>query len=251
MQSGKYKYFNFLFFIFYILTRPQLIYLFLTKRIYLPVFPQFDQFKKHKIGTIVDIGSHKGHMAQTLNVLFPKAHIYAFEPNSDLNNIIKNKIPKEILTLENIALSNKGEFQNLYQAENPLLTSIMPLSIPQIRDGVKIKTRVKKVKSSTLDIYFKNRKIINPVFLKIDTEGAEGLVLQGGKKFLKNVAVIYIEIYYKKLYKNQMLFNDVYKLLTKSGFVYKGDAGEAYFYPKFSLESVTNSVFINSKIIKN
>jgi len=126
----------------------------------------------------------------------------------------------------------------------------MPLINPNFRLGVKIKNVKSETNSITLDKYFETKAIKGGVFLKIDTEGAEGLVLKGAQKTLSKIAIIHIETYFKKVYKGQLLFEQIYKFLTSHGFTYLGEISEAYFYPNFSLQDISNSVFINPKLVK-
>ena len=49
----------------------------------------------------------------------------------------------------------------------------------------------------------------------MDTQGSEKLILQGGKKVLEQASIIHIETSFIKLYKNQCLFNDIYKILMR------------------------------------
>lgn len=244
-----YKIKNIIFFLFFIVTNPSLVYLFLTKKIYIPVYVQFQWLKKYKIKTIIDVGAHNGRVSQVLNEMFPNAKVYTFEPNKNLHTSIKNKINSKVLTLESFALSNKIGKQDIYFATDSTLTSVLPLLTPGAREGVNVKTTKQTVKTTTLDKYFKNKKVKKPIFLKIDVEGAEGLVLKGASNFLKEVAVIHVETYFKNIYQNQTLFEEVYKTLTSCNFMYLGIAQESYFYPNFTLPTITNSVFVNTKLI--
>ena len=55
-------------------------------------------------------------------------------------------------------------------------------------------------------------------FLKIDVQGYELEVLKGSARSLLDVAVIYIEVSFVELYKQQPLFFDIHAFLTKFGF---------------------------------
>ncbi|CAN5300797.1 FkbM family methyltransferase [soil metagenome] len=244
MKPNIYKTYNTIFFCLFIVTNPNLIWIYFFKKAYLPVYIQFEWLTKFNIGTIIDVGAHNGRVSQTLHILFPEAHIYAFEPNLLLHESIIKKISKKNLTLESLAISNLNSKKIIYIANNSALSSIMQLLIPNRIENIKVIRKKKTIKTTTLDSYFEGKKLQKKILLKIDTEGAEGLVLEGGKKFLKNVSIVHIETYHTKIYKNQALFNEVYDFLISLGFTYKGNINEAYFYPKFELSSITNSVFI-------
>ena len=248
MRDMKIK--NYLFFLLYLICNPKLLFL-IPKGLYLPVYIQFQWLKKYNIKTIVDVGAHKGRVSQVLHFMFPKATIYAFEPNISLHKTIKNKLKMSNLHVEDYALSDKSGKKVLYIAENSALSTTLPFLSPGIRDGVRIKTSKQEVKSITLNEYFKKVKIFDNIFLKIDTEGAEGLVLKGGDKFLKKVAVIHIETYFTQMYKGQILFPEIYEFLISKGFTFEGVASESHFYPDFSLPKIVNSVFVNPKLVRS
>lgn len=235
-----YKIKNFIFFGGYLLLNPKLIKLAIINKIYVPVYVQFEWLKKYKIGTIIDAGAHQGKVSQTIKLLFPNSDVYAFEPNSKLHSEIKSVI-KDKLTIIPFALSNKDSKSIFYNYKDPAMSSLLPLK----NEEENKKTTVKTI---TLDSYFKNKKLKKNIFLKIDTQGAEELILRGGKNILKDILIIHVETFFDPLYKNQTLFKNIYEFLTKNGFKYKGEAQESYFYPRFGPPAITNSVFINSKL---
>lgn len=242
-----YKIKNYIFFAGYLLLNPRLIKLAIFHKIYLPVYVQFEWLKKYKIGTIIDVGANQGKVSQAIKFLFPESLVYAFEPNPKFYPTIR-KVIKDSLTLAPFALSIENSKTIFYNYANPSMSSLLPLikSDAQNYSSKRVKTTV--VKTVTLDSYFRNKKLKKNIFLKIDTQGAEELILKGGKNILKSILVIHIETFFDPLYKKQTLFENIYEFLTKRGFKYAGEAPEAYFYPKFGPSSITNSVFINSKL---
>lgn len=233
-----YQLLNILFFSIYLLINPKLIYLWVFKGLYVPVLVQYLWLKKYKIETIIDVGANEGKVSQALRFLFPKAYIYAFEPNTKLHAKFKKRLGYEKVTLEGLALSDKPGKINFYEDVNPALSSTLP---PKINSS-----QEKRIASaSTLDEYFYDKKL-GKVLLKLDVEGAEGLVLKGGTNFLKQVSVIHIETYFQKIHAKQDLFEDIYAFLTNEGFQYTGNIPEAYFYPKFNPIDVVNAIFIKN-----
>lgn len=70
---------------------------------------------------------------------------------------------------------------------------------------------------TTLDIYC-NREKIYPDFLKIDTEGYDYRILEGGKNILKSVIAIRCEVQYQEVFKLAESFADLNLLLSQNGF---------------------------------
>lgn len=244
-----YQFKNIVFFCLYILSRPKLLIL-IVRNIYLPVYVQYEWLKKFNVGTIVDIGANQGHVTLSLASLCPHADIYAFEPIKNEYNLIKQKtkhLPD--VTVVNAALSNKnGKIPFFINRFSPS-SSILPLSsLGKIITPSFTKKVI--VPAVTLDTYFKNKKLKRPIFIKIDVQGAENIVFEGGKNFLKKTSVIHVETGFETVYKNQSLFGDLYQMLTHFGFIYHGSIKGADFYPLFSIPYSENNLFIKKSMIQ-
>lgn len=239
---------NYIFFMIYLLFNPKL-FKFVPSKTYLPVYIQYEWLKKYDIKTVIDVGANDGKVSKVLNYLFPEATIYAFEPVKENCRIIKKRITSDKIILNNVALSNKkGKttfYKNFYSPASSML-----LLRQKYKDKYKFMSKTKKikVKTTTLDNYFQNKKIKGKVLLKIDTQGTERLILEGGKNLLSKVAIIHIETSFEELYKYQCLFKDIYDYLTSFGFKYAGEIRESQFYPSFRLQSQVNSIFFNPKL---
>ena len=111
-------------------------------------------------------------------------NIHCFEPNTIVFNLLKETIEMNMFngkhTLNNIALSNT---QGTTELKIPLdgtggsTISDQPL---RFRDYT-----VETINTITLDEYFKNTKLNQIDVIKIDTEGHELFVLEGGFEVLK------------------------------------------------------------------
>ncbi len=54
--------------------------------------------------------------------------------------------------------------------------------------------------------------------IKIDVQGAEHLVVKGGRKTLKRTRLIWCEVSFRRMYDGSALFNEMYALLNDNGF---------------------------------
>ncbi len=68
----------------------------------------------------------------------------------------------------------------------------------------------RKISLNSLD----NLNLNNFDFVKIDTQGSEMLIMEGGEKTFKNTLGFEIETSFIEIYKNQPLFSEVYNYLT-------------------------------------
>jgi hypothetical protein len=64
--------------------------------------------------------------------------------------------------------------------------------------------------------------------VKIDVQGFELNVINGGSNFLKKVNILLIEMSYDELYIGQALFDDIYMKLNQLGFRFKGNLMQVF-----------------------
>ncbi len=106
-------------------------------------------------------------------------------------------------------LTNAGYTSSLYEPDEGILKHFEGLSeVCQVK-------QVEEVQTTRLDDIPELGEVD---FLKMDVQGAELNVVQGGTQTLKNVTVIQTEVEYIPLYKNQPLFSDVDMALREHGF---------------------------------
>lgn len=242
---------NLLFFVAYLICNPSLFKP-LLRGVYLPTLIQYKWLKKFKLGTFIDVGAYTGEDSKVVNHLFPNAKIYAFEPDVSNYEIIKRSIRIKNFELFDIALSNKKGITTFYSHPLSALSSLLRISKIKVLDEPYVyqKTKNYSVKTNTLDNVLGKKKLKGKVLLKIDTQGAENLILDGAIKILKKVDLIHIETCMAEIYENQSDFSKIYSMLTKNGFTFVGEAKESEFYPLFELKKCFNSVFIKNNLLK-
>lgn len=74
------------------------------------------------------------------------------------------------------------------------------------------------IQCTTLDEYFADRALTARVFLKLDVQGGELLVLGGAADTLRQTDVIYLEVSFQELYVGQPLVEEVIGFLHQAGF---------------------------------
>ena len=132
-------------------------------------------------GVLIDVGAHIGSSTFGFlkNNLMNK--FYLIEPKKENFRLLKINIKNNNLNgqvkLFNIAFSNKEGFDYLYSSLGSGGHTIFPIG--------KERTRIK---TTTLDKFFKKERINKISLIKIDTEGSELKILQGAKSILKTQA---------------------------------------------------------------
>lgn len=156
---------------------------------------------KHTLTTVIDIGGHHGELYNSMkknNTTFSDYHI--FEPFDESFEII-NKIEDTNLKKYHLGVSNQKGIAELnisnWETSNTLNNDIDLKStrnrIKQLIYGKNQYSIQQKIEIDTLDNLF-TEKENNDVFLKIDVEGHEKEVIDGGVNFLNSEAVKFILI---------------------------------------------------------
>ena len=160
--------------------------------------------------TVFDIGSYTGVYALVAAKSNKKLKVSAFEPNPDLfsaleKNLKLNRIRN--VKSEQMALDDQPGEAYLY-LNHDIHTSIGSL-IQSSKAGKKV-----LVRKTTLDIYCENHSISSIDLMKIDVEGYETNVLQGGSSIIKKSSPI---ILMESL--NQETLEKQFALLSKWGYL--------------------------------
>lgn len=195
-------------------------------RRYRPEPDELIWLKKIGIKTIVDIGANIGQFAEEIRPDLPDAFIYSFEPLKDCyDTLVKAMKDDKKFKAFNIALGDANDEVIMHRSEYSASSSILKMAqshkdlYPYTKRSTDEKITVRRLD----DIKEMNPSHLQKeILVKIDTQGYEDRVIRGGTEFLKQAKVIIIETSFITLYEKQLLFADIYKMLTDLGFSYKG-----------------------------
>ncbi len=138
--------------------------------------------------------------------------IYAVEPVKENFELLKKNV--EINKLKNVEI-NKLAFSDSNGEIEINISSDSNLNTP-IKIGNSSKTE--KVKSITLDSFFKDKR--KPTFMRMDIEGFENVIFMGGIETLKYLEKIFVELHFPLVKKEEMI--SLLELLKEKGFeIYK------------------------------
>ena len=171
----------------------------------------------------LDIGFYEGKISEFVRKINKKIIIFGFDFNKNFSEEKNSIFLKKKINFYNFAISNKTNKIRTYNyPSRPELSSLKKRKDynPNILKGEKIRTK----KSFSLDKFIDKEKIKKDkkIFLKIDTDGSEKLVIDGMKKLLnrKNISG-YFE--YRSGWKNfnYNLKNVFYFLKDKNFSIYR------------------------------
>ena len=202
--------------------------------------------KDLNIQTVIDIGANKGNSVREFRDLFPSAMLYAFEPLPDCFSIMQAKVKGyNNIHLFNIALSDQKGSMDIHRSSYSGSSSLLKMAdLHKKLFPVTAGERLISVVTDTLDTILRLETLTTPVLMKIDVQGFEDKVLAGGTAILQQVKIIIIDTSFKELYISQPLFGDIYALLTKQGFVYRGAWDPDFKSPEDGASVQQDAVFI-------
>jgi FkbM family methyltransferase len=133
---------------------------------------------------VIDVGAHIGlYTLRAAREVGANGRVIAVEPDPQSFLILKDNIALNHLDnviAINAALSDSSGQKPFYAATDPSLSGF------QLQPEARIRS-VKTVRTMTLDELLLSLSINQVDWMKIDVEGAELKVLEGGRRFLENV----------------------------------------------------------------
>ena len=154
---------------------------------------------------------------------FPHSKIIGFEIDKRVCDKM-NSEASEGIKYYPYALGKANEKKKLYNTQAPMCTSLSKpneilISLYNNLDFAYLKNET-EIETITLDNFISKNTIDNLDFIKIDTQGSELDIFNGGKNSLKNVVKIICEVEFVPIYEDQPLFGDVNKFLNDNGFMF-------------------------------
>jgi FkbM family methyltransferase len=180
----------------------------------------------------VPLGGEPEPFYQLLD-LFPKSQIIAFEVDKDLCEKLNNKSRPDIRFYAT-ALGRTEETRAFYETRHPMCCSLYKpneklLCLYNNFEVAYLKS-VESVETVSLDHFAKQNNIESVDFIKIDIQGAELDVFQGGLSVLNQIVAMVCEVEFIPLYIGQPLFGDICSYLNKEDIMFHkflGLAGRA------------------------
>ena len=180
------------------------------------------QFFFHHIDVVFDVGANTGQFAEKLWNAGFSGRIVSFEPSSGAHStLVKHAQGKaNWIIAPKMAVGDRDGTISLNLAGNSVSSSVLPMlpshasAAPESRyigsEAVNLRTLDSVGKQFAADA--------ERVFLKLDVQGFEYKVLQGGRCFLSRVSGIQMELSLVPLYDGELLFHPMLHVLEDHGF---------------------------------
>lgn len=171
------------------------------------------------IDVIYDIGANIGTWTLLAKAVIPGAEIHAFEPLlSHQEGFVQNTRGIEDIVLHGIALGSANREESLHVTDFSDASSILPLTQKSEEHFGLKEVRNIKVQTKKLDEYRMVRDFPLPDLMKLDVQGYELQILNGGRECLKSSKAVILEVSFIEFYKNQCLFEEVVEFMKDAGF---------------------------------
>lgn len=178
--------------------------------------------------TAYDVGARRG-VFDDLRLICKNTDLIGFEPDQEecqkLNSELhKSKNDYKSITYRPYALGEISKKVNLNLYSQPGCSSKYKVKRKVAesfsRNDYFDDKGVFNMEVVSLDSIVESKEVTSPDFIKIDVQGMEIEVFRGGEKSIRATVVgIRTEVYFRELYKNQPLFNDIDSVLRSFGFV--------------------------------
>jgi FkbM family methyltransferase len=181
-------------------------------------------FKAQGIKTVLDIGAYIGSFAFAMRRILPDARIISFDPlDKNIRALNENLKGDPNFQVIQTALGDRNGTIDFWESDFTASSSALEMAdthkehFPASSGNRRISVPLK-----TLDDCLADTRIEAPVLLKVDVQGFEKSVFEGGRKTLKKTDIIISEVSFRQLYKDQPLFEEIHDLLRQEGFVFAG-----------------------------
>lgn len=177
-------------------------------------------------GTFVDLGAHVGNWTGAVRACFPNAEIVAVEPYPPSYETVRRRFASDSrIRVENCALDRQSGEAVFHTGRAEVFGSLLEFDpgMESFYGQPATSTGQIMVATRTLDDVVRGPVSV----LKIDVQGAELRVFEGGHRTLAQTQAVIAEGLFAEHYRNGSSFVDVYSALTQLGFVF-WDLGEPY-----------------------
>ena len=178
--------------------------------------------------TVLDVGANIGQYGLQLRSLGFRGAIHSFEPFPPSFEVLRRQAarsrPPSAWRAHHFGLGEREGQADMHVSRESVFNSLRD-SLPQsagLHAGI-VASSVVPVPIRTLDSVWDELQLSREqVFLKLDTQGYELPILQGGPRALQSIRAIQLEVSLSPLYKDQPCIEEIVPFLRQRGFLMYG-----------------------------
>jgi hypothetical protein len=175
---------------------------------------------KNDINYCFDVGANIGQYGKYIRSIGFKGKIFSFEPQKEaFKKLLKISKYDSLWQVYNLGISNVDGIAKINISKNSVSSSLLDIEEKHISAAPDSKyIGVENINVSRIDTFIKEQKLTNKIFLKIDAQGFESLILEGTEYCISQIYALQIEISCVSLYKGEMLLNEMKDFIESKGF---------------------------------
>jgi FkbM family methyltransferase len=180
--------------------------------------------RQRKFRTIFDIGANVGEFAGAMELLFPGATIFSFEPLPQCYSALEQRMRNyPHFKGFNMGLAESSGEKSIFLSSSAPSSSFRPMAqlhkdaFPFSKGSQEVKVKIER-----LDDVMRTISYEGPTLIKIDVQGFEDQVIKGGLETVRRADTLIVETSFRTLYEGQPLFGDIYELVRDQGFQFVG-----------------------------
>lgn len=185
-------------------------------------------FARLRINVVLDVGAHVGQYGRFLRNLGYRGHIVSFEPIlANFTRLEGRRAGDAKWSAHRLALSNRDAVVPINVTHLTQFSSFLPPSgySREQFDGLSDVVRTEMVETTRLDGFLAHgiAGVTRPrIFLKLDTQGHDLIVLEGASGLLDRVVALQSEIAVKPIYQGMTGYLEALSALNTMGFELTG-----------------------------
>lgn len=174
-----------------------------------------------------DVGAARGTVTAMVAKLKSVKHVYAFEPIPQVFEELKRNVDSFTnVQCFPVALSDTNSQSTFYQSEATDSSSLLPMAeLHRAEYPSTAHTVPTTVDTMRLDDLVAQENLLPPDVVKIDVQGFELHVMEGGLQTIQQTTFCILEMSFAPLYEGAPIFGTVYDQMRNWGFELVGIAG--------------------------
>lgn len=167
--------------------------------------------------TVIDVGANIGQFTAAALGTWPDATLIAFEPLPDAAQLLRSHTGQARVELHQVAVGDRDDTTTFHPHPYSLSSSVLPTTTGLRGSWWGRESEPIEVPVRRLDTVLADRALERPVLLKLDVQGFEAAVLDGGRRTLEQVDALVLEVAFTQSYEGQPLFPALHQQLQEAG----------------------------------
>jgi FkbM family methyltransferase len=181
----------------------------------------FQKFPPTPYRVVLDIGAHRGEFTRRILRYYSPVAVHLVEADPELAEALRRDFAAVTgCRVIHAAVTDLTRPVELRLNEHRASSSLLPIH-PAAGDLFGRSLREEKsitVPGLALDDLFRQWNLREVDLMKIDIQGGERALMQGGTEALSRTRVIYLEVLFREQYQEAALFDELHGLLERAGF---------------------------------